>query len=85
MVAGVYTFSFIPQMIETWAGGADCIRAVNVRFHNPVYIGETMILNAQIVSKRRTEDGHIVDVDVTVNDSAEAPLITATVAVDIAS
>lgn len=83
VVAGVYTFSFIPQMVETWVGGADNIRTVNVRFHNPVYIGETIILNARVTGKRRMEDGNMVDVEVTANDSAGALLISATVAADM--
>ncbi len=79
VVAGVYTFSFIPQVLDRWAGGADNIRTVCVRCHKPVYIGETNVLSGQITGKRQVQKQNIIAVDVEVNNSWKEVLIRAAV------
>ena len=83
VVAGVYTFSFIPQMIEAWAGKPGCISSIAVRYKSPVYIGETIVQTARIAKKTEANDFKLVEIEVEVKDNAGELLTAATVGVEL--
>lgn len=82
VVAGVYTFSFIPKMIEDWAGGSGKVRDVRIKFHNPVYIEETIIQSAEVGKKVSEEGKKYIECEVSVEDGQGTRLTSATVTVD---
>ncbi len=82
VVAGVYTFSFIPRMIESWAGEAGRISGIDIRYENPVYIEETIVQKAHVKRKVAQEGEKYVLCEVSVEDGEGNLLSVAEVTVD---
>jgi len=82
VVAGVYTFSFIPKMIEDWLEGPFMIRGVEIRYRNPIYIGETIVQKAHVVKKVEEGDKRYLKCEVSVEDGKGEQLTSAVVFVD---
>ena len=82
VVAGVFTFSFIPQMIEEWAGGSSIIRCVEIKYLSPVYI-EAAIVHKALVRSKFVKDGiRRLELEVWVEDSQGNRLTEARVTVE---
>ena len=64
VVAGVYTYSFVPRLVEDWLGGAGRVRSVEIRYHAPVYINTTVTYKGQVAKKRAAADGRLVEIEV---------------------
>ncbi len=79
VVAGVYTFSFIPKMVEDWIGGAGRVAGVKIKYLSPVYIGETIVQTARVAQKSSSPPS--LQIEVTVSDLPGNTLTTAAVAV----
>ncbi|MBC2716024.1 MAG: MaoC family dehydratase [Desulfobacteraceae bacterium] len=68
VVAGIYTFSFIPQIIEKWAGKTVRITNINIIYKNPIYINETIVQKALISKKYSKENKNYIECEIIVND-----------------
>ncbi|MHA1210484.1 MAG: MaoC family dehydratase [Candidatus Freyarchaeota archaeon] len=56
VVAGVYTYSFIPKMFADWLKDPNCVKRVEIRYISPVYIGDE-IVNRGVVKRKRVQNG----------------------------
>lgn len=81
VVAGVYTFSFIPRMIENWTGADGRINTIDIRFHHPVYLNQTIFQTGWVADKRQTKEGGLVEIEVQVKNEAAEIVTAAMVAV----
>lgn len=81
VVAGVYTFSFIPKMVEDWAGEAGRISGIEIKYIAPVYIDETIVQKGRVTGKT-VEGAKRLECEVVVEDSAGATLTEAVVTVE---
>lgn len=71
VVAGVFTFSFIPGYIERWTGKPGSCRRIEVRFIKPVYINDTIKLSGKIIKIYSKENRNFAECCVRVeNDGA---------------
>jgi len=79
VVAGVYTFSFIPRMLEAWAGPAGRIGTMDIRYQRPILI-EAVVVHGAWVRKKIVEAGRRrVECEVKVTDEAGEVYTTAIV------
>jgi len=69
VVAGVYTFSFIPKMIENWVGESGRIRSIDIRFQSPVYIEDTIIHTAYVKEKYSGDDARYIKCQVSAHNT----------------
>ena len=81
VVAGVYTFSFIPKMVEDWVGDAGSVRHIEIHYRNPIYLGDTIVQKAVVRKKRAEPDQQWIECEVTVEDEQGHPLTLATVTI----
>ncbi len=44
VVAGVYTFAFIPRMIEDWSAGKLRVISMEISYSKPAYINKVKII-----------------------------------------
>jgi acyl dehydratase len=56
VVAGVFTYSFLPKMLVDWTGEPASIKKIQVRFEDPAYPGDTLT-HEGIVKKKRVVNG----------------------------
>ncbi|HUT52948.1 MAG TPA: MaoC/PaaZ C-terminal domain-containing protein [bacterium] len=77
VVAGVYTFSFIPKMIEDWIGPAGRVAAIAIKYASPIYIGGTIVQTARVT--RKSSSPPSLEIEVTVRDLNGNTLKSATV------
>ena len=82
VVAGVYTFSFIPKMVEDWLGDAGFIRRIEIHYRNPIYLGGTIVQKALVRKKRVEPDQKWIECEVTVEDEEGNLLTSAAVTVE---
>jgi acyl dehydratase len=82
VVAGVYTFSFIPKMIEGWLEGPFMIRGIEIRYRNPIYIGETIVQKAHVRKKVSEGKKKYIECKFVVEDEGGNELTCASVTVD---
>jgi len=82
VVAGVYTFSFIPKMIEDWAGAAAKVSGIEIKYGDPIYLGETITQQARVTKKSSAGGKKLIECEVLVRDHAGALLTSAIVVVD---
>jgi MaoC dehydratase-like protein len=68
VVAGIYTFSFIPQIIEKWAGETVTITNINIIYKNPIYINETIVQKATLSKKYLKNNKNYIECEIIVND-----------------
>jgi acyl dehydratase len=55
VVAGVYTFSFIPRMIEDWSAGKLRVISMEISYSKPAYINRTIVHKAEVSDKSDNE------------------------------
>lgn len=68
VVAGVYTFSFIPKMITEWIGEPDNIQSIEIKYNKPIYI-EDIITYYGTVKRKYVKDNKIfIDCEITVEN-----------------
>ena len=82
VVAGVYSFGFIPRVVEDWAGASARVRGVEVRFVSPIYLGETVVHKAVVKSKDEADGLKRADIAVAVEDRAGSILTEAVVTLE---
>jgi len=81
VVAGVYTYSFIPKMVEEHVGDNGRIRKISIKYHAPVYINETIVQEASVIRKKEDEAGKSIEIEVNVSDTTGKKLTGAVVSV----
>ena len=79
VIAGVFTFSFIPRMIEEWLGKQGTIEAVEITYHNPVYIEDVISHKAHVRKKSVKDNKPCVELEVSVDDNEGNVLTSAIV------
>ncbi len=82
VVAGVYTFSFIPLMIEALLEESAVIRSIDVTFRRPIYLNETIVQKAHVRKKIQSEKMNCVEFEVLVCDSLDRAATEALVVVE---
>lgn len=51
VVAGVYTYCFVPKMLIDWTGNPHCIKKIQIRFIEPAYLQDTLIHKGVVEKK----------------------------------
>ena len=82
IVAGVYTFSFIPGIIEKWIEKPGVCRKIELRFIKPIYINDKILLKGTIVNKHEDEWANFIDCKVLVINEEGLTVIEASVQVE---
>jgi len=82
VVAGVYTFSFIPKMVTDRTGQPGKIRSIELRYENPVYIGEEVVYRGRPVGEYVSEGVKFVEYGIEAENVGGTRLISATVTVE---
>ncbi|MHA1232727.1 MAG: MaoC family dehydratase [Candidatus Helarchaeota archaeon] len=70
VVAGNFTFMFIPKWLLEWAGDIKSLKKVSVKFNNPVYLGDELIHTGKITSVEVEGNKKIVDGKYSVNKTS---------------
>lgn len=83
VVAGVYTFSFVPKIVEDWAGMWGRVSAIEIKYLSPVYIDTTPLHRARVTGKSETAGRRTVEVEVGVEDEDGKMLTRAKVTLEI--
>ncbi len=81
VVAGVYTFSFIPKMVEEYIGDNGRVSNIDIKYHKPVYINETIVQKAAVIKKEEGDAGKSARIEVKVSDSKGKVLTEAVLSV----
>ncbi|MEX2724987.1 MAG: MaoC family dehydratase [Candidatus Freyarchaeota archaeon] len=64
VVAGVYTYSFIPKMFADWLKDPECVKSLEIRYLHPIYIEDEIVNRAVVKRKYIQENGEkIVECD----------------------
>jgi len=82
VVAGVYTFSFIPKMIEDWAGESGRICGIDIKYEHPIYVEETIVHKAYVKEKTSRHNRNYVACEVSVEDSQGNRVTSAVVTIE---
>jgi len=83
VVAGIYTYSFIPRLVEEWIGEAGFVSGVDIRYISPVLIEETIVHRARVINKVEEDGARRADVEVVVEDESGKELTQAVVTVEL--
>ncbi|MFB0560356.1 MAG: MaoC family dehydratase [Candidatus Lokiarchaeia archaeon] len=68
VVAGVYTYSFLPKMLTDWLKNPECVKNIEIRYISPIYI-EDEIVNKGVVKRKYLQNGEkIVECEVWVEN-----------------
>lgn len=80
---GMLTAGLMARVVKDWLG-PEAIRKINVRFAKQVWPGETLTFTARVTEREATDDGGLVQLDLSAtNQDGEVKLTgTATAAVD---
>jgi acyl dehydratase len=68
VVAGVYTFSFIPRMIEEWLSSPVRFKKIEIRYQSPVYPDAVIVHKARVIKKVERDGQRLIECEVTVED-----------------
>lgn len=68
VVAGIYSFSFIPRMIESVLEESARIRSIEIVYKSPLYVGEEIVQRALVKRKVEAEGTRWVELEVSVRD-----------------
>jgi len=85
VVAGIYSFSFIPGMIESLLEESARIRSIEIVFRSPLYLGETIVQRALVKRKVEAEGTRWVELKVSVEDTRGRTTTEASVTVEFPS
>ena len=63
LVAGNFLYSYIPKWIINWIGAenVETIKNINVKFENPVYPDDEIIINGKIVNIENKNEKKIIE------------------------
>ena len=68
VVAGVYTYSFLPKMLTDWLKNPECVKNIEIRYISPIYIEDEMV-NKGVVKRKYLQNGEkIVECEVWVEN-----------------
>jgi acyl dehydratase len=56
LVAGVYTYSFLPKMLTDWLRNLYCVKSLEIKYISPIYV-EDEIVNRGVVKRKYNENG----------------------------
>lgn len=73
VVAGNFLFTFIPKWIIDWIGAENvsAIKNINVKFENPVYPDDKIMINGKIVNIEKQNDNRIIECEYIVKKANE--------------
>lgn len=77
VVAGVYTFSFIPRLIAEWIGAPGALRKMEVKFIKPMYIEDEVTYGGVVKKKYVSDEGNFVECEISVENADGEKLIEA--------
>ncbi|NVM52650.1 MAG: MaoC family dehydratase [Candidatus Helarchaeota archaeon] len=75
VVAGVFTYSFFLRSLLTWVKNPTSIKNLQIRFHEPVYIEDTLTHRTKIRKKYVKDSIHYIDCHVRV-ENQDKELVT---------
>jgi len=78
VVAGVYTFSFIPKMLEDWAGAPGVCRSIELRFMKPAYINDVVTYRGAVTRRYVKDNCGFIEFDIHSENQDGMKLIEAT-------
>ena len=63
LVAGNFLYSYIPKWIINWIGSenVETIKNINVKFENPVYPDDAIIMHGKIVNVEKKNEKKIIE------------------------
>jgi len=79
VVAGVYTYSFAPKMIDAWIGEPGRIANLEIKYIQPAYIEDEVTYRGVVKSKRTVEDLEVVECEVYSENSEGTRLLEASI------
>ncbi len=60
VVAGNFTFSYIPKWLINWSGDISSIKKISVKFENPIYLNEEIIHKGTITKIENKNNSKII-------------------------
>ncbi len=81
VVAGVYTFSFIPKIITDWIGEPGRIKNIEIKYIKPAYIEDEVTYKGVVKSKRLVENRKVVECEVYSENTEGTRLLEANISV----
>jgi len=81
---GLFTAGILGQTLSAWAG-ADMLRKLKVRFAEPVWLGDELVLSAAVTRTYTTEAGRIwADLDCVVTSGTGRQVLTGSASIGAA-
>ncbi len=68
VVAGVYTFSFIPKMITEWIGEPGSIRSIEIKYNKPIYIEDIITYYGTVKKKYVKDNKKYIDCNISIEN-----------------
>ena len=81
VVAGVYTASFFLRPLLKWIKDPTAILNYEIRFHDPVYLGDTISHHASIRKKYEQKGNYYIELEAWVENQEKKRITTGTVTV----
>lgn len=78
VVAGVYTFTFIPKLIADWLGEPGKIQMIEVKYNEPAYIEDVVTYGGTVKKKYIKDKQKFIDCEITSENMEGTKLINAT-------
>ncbi len=83
VVAGVYTFSFIPRMITKWIGEPGKIQSIGIKYNEPIYI-EDVVTYSGIVKRKYVKDNQkFINCEISIENIEGTKLINASATIKL--
>ncbi|PXY35954.1 MaoC family dehydratase [Prauserella flavalba] len=73
--------SYVVTMLTRWAGGADRVRALRLRFLGNVFAGDRLVAGGTVTAVRGDGSGRVADCDVWLRVSGGDPVLSGTATV----
>ena len=78
VVAGVFTSSFFLRSILSWLKDPTHVTNYEIRFHDPVYLDDTITQRARVANKYEKEGKQIIEFDVWIENQDKQKVISGT-------
>ncbi len=76
VVAGVFTYGFYLRPVVNWIQKSAKINSVNIRFHMPVYLEDTVTQGATVTKKYMKENVKYVECEIWAKNQQDEQLIS---------
>nr|MDO8080495.1 MaoC/PaaZ C-terminal domain-containing protein [Candidatus Freyarchaeota archaeon] len=68
VVAGVYTYSFLPKMFTDWLKDPCCVKSLEIRYKSPIYVEDEIVNRGVVKQKYRKKGEKTVECEVWVEN-----------------